>query len=382
MRRPLASVGAAALTLLLVIQPAGADEEITSGAWAGSSLDDGPTRVEVGSYLLEGDFRRSSVNRDIEVTLSVEAELEDACDIVPIILPVDQTPTPFSEVLSIPCNGTYRLIATANTVNNNAVLPPESAELDRIDVKVVAPAPPVSGFEMDARRRIIDLRWNDMRGAAPDLTGYSVQRKINGGSFAELERVGVGVQSYQDDSLPVQGGTATYRVLAARPSPEGERLSPSATERSTSFPSGSTGGGTGGSTGGGSGSTGGSGGSGGSTGSGGTGGSGGTTAGTGGTGSGGVRSPRLFAGTFLPPLLRPASETLGTTTTVDPGFSGVLPYDPRNPGRAATPEGSLDSLGEAEAPRRGMLIPVATALVLATWAFHLRVLARASRPVS
>lgn len=380
MRRPLASVGAAALTLLLVLQPAAADEEITSAPWAGSHLDDGPTRVEVGSYLLEGEFVRSqgSVERDIEVILSVDPQMEGACAVAPVILPVDRTPTPFSDVLSIPCNGTYRLIATANTVNNNALLPPQSAVLDRTDVKVVAPAPTVTGFEMDARRRIVDLRWDDMRGAAPDLTGYSVQRKINGGSFTELERVGVGVQSYQDDDLPTQGGTATYRVLAARPSPEGERISPSAVARSTSFPSGTTGGGTGGSTDGGSGTTGGSGGSSGSDGSG----SGSGTGGSGDSGTGGVRAPRLFAGTFLPPLLRPASETLGTTTTVDPGFSDLLPYDPRRPGRSAIPEGALDTLGEDEAPRRGMLIPVATALVLAIWAFHLRVLARASRPVS
>jgi len=80
--------------------------------------------------------------------------------------------------------------------------------------------------------------------------------------------------------------------------------------------------------------------------------------------------------------LRPAAQTI-TSTTVDPGYDGVLPYGARSGSNApaGSDEDGVSSITSSEEPRRGMVIPVATALVLAIWAFHLRVLARAARPI-
>ena len=70
-------------------------------------------------------------------------------------------------------------------------------------------------------------------------------------------------------------------------------------------------------------------------------------------------------------------------TTIDGGFAGELPYDDSEPGEEdpVLPDDELASLFTDGAAGRGMAIPIATALVLAVWAFHLRFLARASRPI-
>jgi hypothetical protein len=90
----------------------------------------------------------------------------------------------------------------------------------------------------------------------------------------------------------------------------------------------------------------------------------------------------VYSGTFLPPLLRPATQTLSPPTTADTGFEESLPYE-QGPNDAVLPGGeslaSIDTHGQAG---RGLVIPVATALVLAIWAVHLRMLARAARPIS
>ena len=42
-----------------------------------------------------------------------------------------------------------------------------------------------------------------------------------------------------------------------------------------------------------------------------------------------IAPPKVFAGTFLPPLLRPVTLDPTTPTTVDEGFSEQLPYGDR-----------------------------------------------------
>lgn len=384
-RRVLALTTVLAALLLLVAAPARADESITTGSWSGSALDDGPDSVAVGAYELRGTFRHDALGgRQVQVTVSSDPPRSGGCAIAPVTFPSGDTPRTFSLSVGIPCNGTYRLIATAVTTDNSAVRPADSAVLDRT-ISVVAPPPKVTALDLTLRRRLVELTWDDMRDAAPDLTGYIIERKIDDDSFRSIDRVVADEQTYTDSNLPTAGGNATYRVLATRPSPAGEQVSASADEVSTRFEgvrTGSTGGtdgsggsaGTGGSgvaDGGGSGSTGGSG-----TGS--TGGSGGGTA-----GGSGFAAPRTFSGSFLPPLLRPAVQTITTPTTVDTGYNGVLPYGARPGSNASVDsgEGGTSSISSREEPRRGMLIPVATALVLTIWAFHLRMLARAARPI-
>jgi hypothetical protein len=77
---------------------------------------------------------------------------------------------------------------------------------------------------------------------------------------------------------------------------------------------------------------------------------------------------------FFPPLLAPPADT---------GFSEELPFGDREPGEqdAALPDDELASGPLSERlPGRGLVVPVATGLVLAVWALHLRFLARAAQP--
>lgn len=369
-----AALAAGAAALALLAPTAGANESISSGNWANSGLDPAtPGSGLIGSYELKGTFRHS-VNRDVQITVTADPAGTGACAVVPASLEPGPTPRAFDVTVAFPCNGAYKIIATATTTNN-AVLAVESATLDR-NIAISAPSPVVTGLHVRVRERLADLTWNDMTTAAPDLTGYIIERKIDKGSFTQLNRVAASDRTYTDSHLPSKGGQATYRVLATRPSPDGEQVSPSAQEGSGTFASAPTTdssvpGGTGGMDG--AIATDGTG----VPGSDGTGGSGGSSS----PGSGGasVTPPRIFFGSFLPPLLRP---TITTPTTSDTGFNEVLPYGKRPTSSPDDlPGEGLSSISSGATPRRGMVIPVATALVLASWAVHLRMLARAARPL-
>jgi hypothetical protein len=98
---------------------------------------------------------------------------------------------------------------------------------------------------------------------------------------------------------------------------------------------------------------------------------------TGGRPSGGITVPRVGTPSrnFFPPLLAPPE--------VDTGFDEDLPFEDREAGdeEAVLPDDELASGPLSERlPGRGLVVPVATGLVLAVWALHLRFLARASRP--
>lgn len=381
MRRALAIL-AGALLALVVLAPSGwAGEAISGGNWDGSALEGGPSSTAASSYTLRGTFRHNP-NRPIKVTVSVSPVGDGSCATSRVTLPTGDTPHSFEATVSIPCNGVYTVLASAVTTENNAFFPPESASLDR-RVAVSAPAPVVTGVAADGNGRSIDIRWDDMTGVAPDITSYVVQRKLNDGAFVHLANVNVSKQSFADNDLPDEGGDAAYRVLSVRPAPDGEKRSSASTAASASYadaptptttpPSGD--GGNGGSDG--SGSTdGGTSGSGGSTGSSGS----GTAPGSPGGAPPRVGAPRVFSGTFLPPLLRPATQSITTPTTLDTGYADTLPYIEGAP-QNGLPGESLASITSEGQAGRGMVIPVATALVLAVWAVHLRMLARAARPL-
>jgi len=371
--------------VLLVAPTAGAAESISGGAWNGSALDAGASTVTTNAYRLSGTFRHQ-FNRTVEVRVSASPAGTGACAIAPVVLPRASTPRAFNVTLPIPCNGTYTIVATAVTTDNNALMGAEAAALDR-RISVAAPAPQVTGVTAEADSRSVTVTWDDMRSAAPDLDHYVVERKIDDGAFEELAQVPAGDQTFTDDDLPASGGEATYRVSSARPSPSGMVASQSSDEAAATFeaaptdpttdPGSGDGGGSGDGTGGG-----------GDSGSGGDGGSGsdsGSGSGSGSKRSTSVTPPRVFSGTFLPPLLRPVTQTLpaATPTTIDDGYEDALPYEQREAGAedAALPDGAMASITSEGAAGRGMVIPLATALVLAVWAFHLRLLARAARPV-
>ncbi|MGQ0831860.1 MAG: hypothetical protein ACT4OV_09295 [Microthrixaceae bacterium] len=377
MRRTVIAAGAALFALVGLAQTALAAESINSGAWSGSALNAGPAGVEVGFYNLTGTFRRN-IGRTVQVTVSADPAGVDACAIAPVTLPAGGTPRGFNATLTIPCNGTYTLVARAITTDDNAILTADSATLDRV-VTVAAPAPTVTGFDAVSDGRSVSLVWDDARGAAPDLSGYVVERKLGTDEFAELARLGADQQTYVDADLPDAGGEVTYRVFSTRPSPSGELTAASSDELVTTYDDApattTTGKGGSGGTGGGSG-----GGAGDGTGGGGTGGDGSGGAGSGRT-SRRVSPPRVFSGSFLPPLLRPATQTIVTTpTTADTGFNESLPYE-RRAQDPLLPKDAMASVFSDGKPGKGMAIPVATALVLAIWAVHLRLIARAARPV-
>lgn len=382
-------LAAAAVVLTGVVaqpHPAAAAESISSGPWAGSALAGGPTTVEASSYNLGGVFRRSNFDRQVAITVSASPSGSGSCKVAPVEFTPASTPRSFSAPLAIPCNGIYSLVATAVTTDNNAFLQPESVTLSRT-VRVVAPAPTVTGVNAAGSGRSVTVTWDNMQPRAADLSGYVVERQIGSGPFDVIATPSASSQSMTDRNLPAEGGTATYRVSSLRSSPDGTLTSPASAGASASFDAVPTTTTTGGSAAGGDGGSGGTDGSGsGGTGSGSSSG-GGTTGGAGGTpgrpasGRDRVTAPRVFAGTFLPPLLRPAAETIQTTpTTADPGFDEELPFGDRELGAEdpVLPNDAMASILTDGESGRGLVIPMGTALVLAMWAVHLRLLARAA----
>ena len=383
MRRSLAAVAASVVLVVGMASPAGAGESISDGSWAGSALDAGPRSIEANSYKLSGTFRRRFVNRRIQVTVAADPAASGPCAVAPITLAAGDTPRAFSATLSLPCNGTYTLKAVANTTDDGPLAGHESATLDR-QVVIAGPAPKVTGVELEPEPRAVTISWDDMRAAAPDLTGYVVERRIGDGDPTELATLTADDLTYTDEDLPDAAGEATYVVFSTRPAAGETVVSRSSDEASTPFEAAaSTDGGSGGGDGGTTGGDGGAGGGGGTDGGGGTG-----TAGGGSGGRGGdpnqpsrIAPPRAFPGTFLPPLLRPVTATPTTSTSVDEGFSEDLPYAPREEAAAELPGDGFASIFTEGRPGRGLVIPAAVALVLAAWGIHLRLLARAARPI-
>jgi hypothetical protein len=376
-RRIVAALATAGLALLVVASTASGDESIGSGTWAGSYLDPQPGPNSTGELSVTGVFKRFLGSISLQFTVSAS---EGGCAVPnPAPAPAAASPRQVSVALTVPCNGLYTVRVDARSQYG------ETAYLDQTIV-VQMPAPTVTGVSATADGRSIDVSWDDMRAVAPDLSGYVVERRIGDSPFEEVAAPAADEQVYTDDALPTEGGEASYRVRAIRPVPGGTVTSQSSDEAVTPFVAAPAG----------------SGGSGGSSGSGtGTGADGGSTDGatgdpstpggasggspsSGGSGSG-IRAPRVaFSGTFLPPLLRPTALNVRptTTTTIDAGFDETLPYDAEGGADDPTPsDDEMASIFTDSDPGRGMVIPVATALVLALWAVHLRMLARAARPL-
>ena len=393
-RIPLLAIAAAAM---LLTAPGVRAQDSGSSAWNGSSLTM-PASSDSGVVHVVAYFTRSPA-RTINFLISASGDAPSGCSMPNPAASSGRTPASFATDLTFQCNGTYSVLATAHTTDDNAVVPHDSAARSGT-VAVAMPAPTVTGVSASGDGRSITVVWDPMTSVAPDLSGYVVERQIDGGPFTEVASVAANETTFVDESLPAQAGEATYRVISIRPSPEGTKVSAAANSEATPFvadPSapttsipgdGTTGDGT---TGDGTTGDGTTPGAGDGTGSGGTGdGSApGTTApnapGTGGPSRPGigVRVPRLgLTGTFLPPLLRP-SASMSPPTTIDGGFSDRLPYDEVEPGEddPVLPDDELASIFTDGEAGRGMAIPIATALVLAVWAFHLRFLARASRPI-
>jgi hypothetical protein len=368
MRRLLAAA-AAALALAAATATAGAD---TGGEqWAGSGI----SATATGGSIAVQAFFDHAPDRTIRIRVSITGGPGlDGCPL-PADVASDATVTPkaFATSFSVACNGTYGVTAFANTTNND-VYPRDDASRSQV-LDVSMPAPTVTGVEATADGRRITVRWDDMRSAAPDVAAYTVERSIDGADFAELTTVEPARTTVTDTDLPPTAGSAAYRVAAVRPAPDGTKVSAASVPTVTPYPAAPMDPATGqpvpndappADT---------------DTGSAGSAGGGATRPSRSAGPGGGVTLPRIgISGSFFPPLLQPKVDVGATTSTTDAGFGEELPYDPATDG---APDGDELALLEEEGTTgRGMVIPVATALVLAVWALHLRMLARAARPIA
>jgi hypothetical protein len=291
-----------------------------------------------------------------------------------------------------PCNGVYsfRLLGTLT----NPILGSDGGYAMNGQITVAAPAPEVSKLNAEVVSGSVHLSWAAVPDPPPDFLGYRVERLDSDGGYSPLaEQLDPDQRSFTDTAPPGEGGDVVYRVLSRRAGPNGgEILAESGDRASVPLPASTTttppatdggttdsttttvaGGGTGGGTGGG--------GAGGGTGGGANGGTGGST--TGGS-TGPLDRGRTGAGTSAPRLGNSSQANFDQLTTeVDPGYKDTLDYGGGEEDGLAGEGSSQDGLSSAfyeEGTGKGMAVPVATGFVLATWAFHLRFLARAAKP--
>ena len=355
------------------------DDVIESGSWRGSrAFDPAPVTFPTSSVSIRGYVQWTgafNIWAIPEVALT-RTGTEAGCNLTPFGPAVEAEVDPEPEFVANERRHSYQGALPFSPDRNGDF--PAFVCIDgdprlQVNIAVRLPAPTVSNVVATAEGRTVTVSWDDMRGIAPDLSGYRVERSIDGGPFEAIATVGPDVQSATDSELPDEGGEASYQVIATRPFVADASPSNVAATEFDAAPAGGDGG---------AGDDGGTDGTGGG-GTGDTGGSGGTTSRprtgritTGGRPTGGITVPRVGTPSrnFFPPLLAPP--------VIDTGFDPELPFEEREPGEESPvlpDELASDDVGE-RLPGRGLVVPVATGLVLAVWALHLRFLARASQP--
>lgn len=395
--RALAVVAAALALSLLSVAPA--RSQTADGPWAGSRITS-PGSSSASSAPITADF---FLTYNVTATNRVQAVTEVTA---PAGLPAGCTSTlgdsagrktltreagnrhPSSATLTTTCNGTYQVRITAFHQGRSCTL----SVCDWSDtglthtltgsLAVAAPAPSPAAATATSSGRSVDVTWTPVVGAPPDFLGYRVDRVSANGTTVTLATIDDRTAaSFTDGDPPAEGGTTTYRVIGRRGGPGGEvQSAPTpATVEVAAAPAapGEPGGQPGGQPGPGPGTTPGT-----EPGpSPGVSTPGGRPSITGGPGST-IRVPRVGtpSRSFFPPLLTPP------VSQEDAGFDEALPFDLDDvePGadEAILPDDELAAPSSLEeVTGRGLVIPFATALVLAVWAFHLRYLARAARPV-
>jgi hypothetical protein len=366
--------------------------------WAGSTIL--TTSSSTATTAIRAAFSRTSWGENprllVRTTVSSPGGQPAGCELA--------QPTPPTNVgwdgsrflteafIAPPCNGTYGLTISAALQNRSCFqsICGDYRTIDTYDltgsVAISAPAPDVDARADVNGGRTVVVSWDEPGGLPPDFLGYRIQRQSTKGTWTTIATLDApdAPTSYTDGEPPAAGGATTYRVLTRRAGPDGEVMSSGGSPATANVEPSPDG--TGATSDGGSGSTGDA-----ATGDPGTGGSGGATSGGvngaatsgGGRPGGRVAAPRIgITGAFLPPLLQPRVPTVAgatTATTIDDGFDETLPYEAGEED-PVLPDDEMASIVTSEVPGRGMAIPIATALVLAVWAFHLRVLARAARP--
>jgi hypothetical protein len=380
--RRLAAAAAAAAVMAVSLGSTGAvaQEGIDGGEWAGSrTTRPAPVTSDPGSTIVEGRFQRDRPYPQPEVSVTVTAPggLDASCPhLEPRTIPAstapengaDLAPASYRFSAGIPfgpnvCNGTYGVRIVANVFGDaDPVLTTE------VDVGV-APAPVLDVRAERAGPREVEVSWARPATMAPDFLGFAVFRTSSDGEVTGFDIDDREATLFTDIDPPAQGGPTTYQVVARRAAPAafggevtssgGEALTPVEVEPASEDDPDA--------------------------------GDGPTTTGGSSTGSGpGGTSGRPSTVRIRPPAVGTSSgrfpplRVTGPPTTLDTGFEQTLPFDEREEGGddPVLPDDELASLLYEDEAGRGLAIPVATALVLAVWAFHLRYLARVSRPSS
>lgn len=383
--RRLALAGLVAVLVLGVPAPGAA----APADWAGSRVTT-PDDTDDATPAITAELVRSYVDTDpatrrllASTTVTAPAGLPAGCTSSLGSTSIDRSGTSHrtSAGLTTNCNGRYSITVTGTLQRRTCgVLGCGSwSTLDTHDVtgSVFVAAPPTSVTTVTTAPgdgRSVLVSWVPPPDAQPDL-GYRVERVSASGTTVTLADIAdPATTTYTDDAPPGEGGVTTYRVYATRPAPGGsvaaapavatadvardpDYVPPDPDDPAPPNPgSGGAGGGGGGN-------------GGGST----RGPSNGAVRRTS-PGVPSVRVPRVGSPSRspFPPLLSPP---------VDAGFEGELPYEDRELGAAEAELPNDLAAGLADvAPGRGLAIPMATGLVLAVWAFHLRFLARVGRP--
>jgi hypothetical protein len=363
-----------------------AAQDVVPAGWEASTATVEGTRLHGamerrGSYWDWNALRERAYTVTVGFTVARPPDLPAACSVPEIPAPAPATTrVPFDVTPPFECNGSYP-VAITGTANGGG----GTATLNRTFV-VAMPAPAVTGVAVKLDGDAVDIRWDDMTAQAKDLTGYQVTRQVG----TAAPKVVAEVQPRADGTIPTTArdtdlpddGVLTYQVVAVRshtgPGPAGQGSRAAITREGEPAPAPGDGPGTPGEGPGdapvadGAGSPPGD----------------GSAPATGGQRPSRGAPPRVgINGTFRAPALGPISPGgragSTTSTTIDTGFEEDLPYDPVDgPLEAQTPDDELAAFFNEDSAERGMAIPIATALVLAVWAFHLRVLARAARPTA
>lgn len=397
----LGGVVTAALALAL-LSTSPARSQTPDGPWAGSritspaSTTDPTPQITADFFLAYNNTNTNRVRAVTEVT--PPGGLPAGCVTTlggtggPTTLTrEDGNRHPSTASLATSCNGTYQVRITAThqgrscapVVGCSSWTDTEVTHTLTGTLAVAAPAPAPAATTATASERSVDITWTPVADAPPDFIGYGIERVSANGTRATIATIDDRTAAtFTDDDPPAEGGTTTYQVFGRRAGPSGELRSTAspATVEVAAAPGDPGDPGTGPGT------------------------TPGTTPGTNpgstpgsspGVRTPGGRSPSISGGpgstvrvprvgtpsrSFFPPLLTPP------VTQEDAGFDEALPFDldDEEPGadEAILPDDDLAASSSfEEAAGRGMVIPFATALLLAVWAFHLRYLARAARPV-
>ncbi|MGK2949179.1 MAG: hypothetical protein ACSLFP_11435 [Acidimicrobiales bacterium] len=394
-----AVVAALALTLL---STSPARSQTADGPWAGSRITSpasttDPTPEITADFFLA--YNNTTTNRVRAVTeVTPPGGLPAGCVTTlggtggPTTLTREEgNRHPSTASLATSCNGTYQVRITATHQGRSCAPVVGCSNWANTDVThtlsgtvaISAPAPSPTAATATASERSVEVTWTPVVGAPPDFLGYGIERVSANGTRATIASIDdPTAASFTDDDPPAEGGATTYRVFGRRSGPSGEVQSTgspatvdvAATPEQPGEPGtgpGTTPGSTPGTT------------------------PGSTPGAPPGVSTPGGQNPSISGGpgstvrvprvgtpsrSFFPPLLTPP------VNQEDAGFDEALPFDldDEEPGadEAILPDDDLAaSTSFGEVAGRGMVIPFATALLLAVWAFHLRYLARAARPV-